>query len=161
MGHLDICNTSYVQKKGQESNWQFNSRPLKVGNRPNLGVCRGSATHHWKALKESYNFALDLVPIEGLSKELWPCEVPGVQSGTISRQFRDSTLGVPGQKPFRCGCGGVMQRILYGGRWWLPPSLGHGESSEFVLPVVCPNTRSVFEGVLTNLLVGFDAGSSN
>jgi hypothetical protein len=71
------------------------------------------------------------------------------------RQFRDSTLGVPRQKPFGCGCDGVTQIILYGGRWWLPPSPGHGESSESVLPVVYPNTKSVSEGVLTNLLVGF------
>jgi hypothetical protein len=34
IGHLDICNPSYGQTKGQESNWQFDSRPLKVGNRP-------------------------------------------------------------------------------------------------------------------------------
>jgi hypothetical protein len=34
MTHLDIWNTSYGQKKGQESNWQFDSRPLKVENRP-------------------------------------------------------------------------------------------------------------------------------
>jgi hypothetical protein len=32
--HLDICCPSYGQKKGRESNWQFDSRPLKVGNRP-------------------------------------------------------------------------------------------------------------------------------
>jgi hypothetical protein len=41
MGHLDICSTSYVQKKGRESNWQFDSRPLKVGNQLDPGVCRG------------------------------------------------------------------------------------------------------------------------
>ncbi len=34
IGHLDICSSSYGQKKGRESNWQFDSRPLKVGNRP-------------------------------------------------------------------------------------------------------------------------------
>jgi hypothetical protein len=65
------------------------------------------------------------------------------------------------KEPFECECGGVMQIILYGGRWWLPLNPGRGESSESVLPVACPNTKSVFEGVLTNLLVGFDAGSSN
>jgi hypothetical protein len=27
--HLNIWNTSYGQKKGRESNWQFDSRPLK------------------------------------------------------------------------------------------------------------------------------------
>jgi hypothetical protein len=32
--------------------------------------------------------------------------------------------------PFGCGSRGVTQRILYGGRWWLPPSLGRGESIE-------------------------------
>jgi len=31
---------------------------------------------------------------------------------------------------FGCGSRGMTQRILYGGRWWLPPSLGRGESSE-------------------------------
>jgi hypothetical protein len=30
IGHLDICRPSYRQKKGRESNWQFDSRPLKV-----------------------------------------------------------------------------------------------------------------------------------
>jgi hypothetical protein len=32
--------------------------------------------------------------------------------------------------PFGCECGGETQIILYGGRWWLPPSPGRGESSE-------------------------------
>jgi hypothetical protein len=45
-------------------------------------------------------------------------------------QFRDSHLGVLGQKPFRCHSYGVVQSILYGGRWWLPPSPGRGESCE-------------------------------
>jgi hypothetical protein len=45
--------------------------------------------------------------------------------------------------PFGCRCDGVTQKILYGGRWWLPPSPGCGESSESVLPVACPNTKSV------------------
>ncbi len=94
MGHLDICSTSYVQKKGRESNWQFDSWPLKVGNRPDPGVCRGSATHRWKAFKERYNFALDLVPIGGLSKKLWPHEVPRAQIRTISGLH----LGNPGTK---------------------------------------------------------------
>ncbi len=67
-------------------------------------------------------------------------------------QFHDSTLGISGQKkPFGHGCGGVTQSILYGGRWWPPPSPGRGESSESMLPVACPNTKSVFKGVLTNL----------
>jgi hypothetical protein len=34
------------------------------------------------------------------------------------------------KKPFRCSLRGVTQSILYGGRWWLPPSPGRGELSE-------------------------------
>jgi hypothetical protein len=41
MSHLDICSPCYAQKKGRESNWQFDSRPLKVGNQPDPGVYSG------------------------------------------------------------------------------------------------------------------------
>jgi hypothetical protein len=42
IAHLDIWNTSYGQKKGQESNCQFDFRPQKVGNRPDLLDYRGA-----------------------------------------------------------------------------------------------------------------------
>jgi hypothetical protein len=45
-------------------------------------------------------------------------------------QFRDSTLGVPGLRATWAWACGAMQRILYGGRWWLSSSLGRDESSE-------------------------------
>jgi hypothetical protein len=38
MTHLGIQNISYGQKKGQESNYQFNSQPLEVENHPDLLV---------------------------------------------------------------------------------------------------------------------------
>jgi hypothetical protein len=44
MSHLDICSPSYGPKKGRESNWQVDSRPLKVGTRALLDFCSGSAT---------------------------------------------------------------------------------------------------------------------
>ncbi len=56
IGHLDICSSSYGQKKGQESNWQFDSRPLKVGNRPLPDLRLESARCRWKDLDEGYNF---------------------------------------------------------------------------------------------------------
>ncbi len=34
IGNSDICSPSYGQKKGRESNCQFDSQPLKVRNRP-------------------------------------------------------------------------------------------------------------------------------
>jgi hypothetical protein len=94
MSHLDIYNTSYGKKKGRESNWQFDSRSLKVGNRPDPGVHRWSVTDRWKSLNKSYRFALDLIPIWGMSKKLWTHKVPGVQTGTILGFL----LGSPGTK---------------------------------------------------------------
>ncbi len=127
MNHLDICSMSYGRKKGQKSNWQFDSRTLKVRNRPDPGVCRWIATHHWTTLKESYKFALDLVPIGGWGEKLWTPKVLGVQTGTVSGlHFWKSREKVP----FICKCGGETHRILYGGRWWLLLSPGCGESSE-------------------------------
>jgi hypothetical protein len=70
MTHLDICNINYGKKKGQKSNWQFDSRPQKVRNRPNPYACRWSATHRCKVLDDNYNFALDFIPIKGLNKKL-------------------------------------------------------------------------------------------
>jgi hypothetical protein len=84
IAHLDIWNTSYGQKKGQESNFQFDSRPLKVGNRPDLLSCRGRATCRWKALDESYNFALHRIVIRGLLAKLWGSKVARVPFGAIS-----------------------------------------------------------------------------
>jgi hypothetical protein len=70
MTQLDICNTSYGQKKGQKSNWQFDFQPRKVRNRPDSLACRWHATCHWKALDEGYNFGLEPIPIGGLHKKL-------------------------------------------------------------------------------------------
>jgi hypothetical protein len=84
---------------------QFDSRPQKVGNRPDPGVCRWSATHSWKALEESYKFALDLVPIWGLSRELWAPKVPRVQTGIVSGLL----LGSPGNKNY-LDAGATKQR---------------------------------------------------
>jgi hypothetical protein len=110
-------------KKGQ----QFDSWPLKVGNRPESDVCRRSTAWLWKALKESYKISLDLILIQGLSKKLLMPKVLGVQIGTVLGLLLESPLE---KKPFGCSLCGELQRILYGGRWWLPPNLGRGESSE-------------------------------
>jgi hypothetical protein len=83
--HLDIWNTSYGQKKGRKSNWQFDSRPLKVGNWPDFLVCRWRATYRWKALNNGYNFALDLISIKGLHTKLCGPKVAGVPTLGISR----------------------------------------------------------------------------
>ncbi len=94
IGHLDICSPSYGQKKGRESNCQFDSRPQKVRNQPLPDVWSRSSTRSWKALDESYKFDSNLVPIQDWSEKLWMHKVPGVQTGTVSGLH----LGSPGKK---------------------------------------------------------------
>jgi hypothetical protein len=90
IGHLDICSPSYGQKKGQESNWQFDSRPLKVGNQPLSDLRIESAVRRWKDLDKGYKFGSDLVAIKLCSRELWAPKVLGLHPG----QFRDN-FGTP------------------------------------------------------------------
>jgi hypothetical protein len=59
-------------------------------------------------------------------------------------------------EPFEHGRGGVMQRILYGGRWWLPPSPGRGESSESRVARGLFPTPRVFWMRTNQLVVGFE-----
>jgi len=94
MSHLDICSPSYGRKKGQESNWQFDSRSLKVKNRPDSDVFRRTGTWRWKALEKSYKIASDLIPIRGLNEKLRTPKLLGVQTGTVSGLH----FGSPGKK---------------------------------------------------------------
>jgi hypothetical protein len=152
MNHLDIYSTSYDKKKGRESNWQFDSRPLKVRNRPDPGVCRWSATHRWKALDEGYNFALDLIVIEGLQRKLCAFKVVGVLVVGIS----GLPLGSPGTKS-HLDVAPMESCILY--------YMGEGDGFPQVhamvslvspeSPVARLNTKGVLESGLINLwLVG-------
>jgi len=124
--HLDIWNTSYGQKKGRESNWQFDSQPLKIKNRPNLLVCKWRATYHWKALNKGHNFASDNISIWGMHAKLWAPKV----------------ADVPGQNAIWMWASWRGTEYTIGGRWWLPPSSSHGESCESELHVACFSTKS-------------------
>jgi hypothetical protein len=160
IGHLDICSPSYGQKKGRESNWQFDSRPLKVGNRPLPDIWIQSATRRWKDLDESYNFGLDLVAIRLSSRELWAPKVPGLQPGQFRDNFGTPTWESREKQPFGCSPCGVSQRILYGVRWWLPPSPGRGESCGPKCPWLVPTPKGVLECELTPMWLVLDADSS-
>jgi hypothetical protein len=82
--HLNIWNTSYDQKKGRESNWQFDSQPLKVRNRQDFVACRKLVRYRWKALDQGYNFAPNLLAIWGLHAKLWATKIAGVPTMRIS-----------------------------------------------------------------------------
>jgi len=116
----------------------FDSRSLKVKNRPKILGCRERATYRWKALDESYNFSLEHASIQGLFAKLWGFKVSGVLHGDISGLPREST----GKNSHLDVASAEWRRVYYkGGRWWLPPSSGRGESCVFVLPVTCPCTK--------------------
>jgi hypothetical protein len=112
IGHLDICSPSYGQKKGRESNWQFDSRPLKVKNRPAPDVRWGSATRRWKDLDEGYKIGSDLVPIQGRGEELWLFKVPVVQPGHIRDNFGTPFRESREKVTFGCHSRGRTQSIL-------------------------------------------------
>jgi hypothetical protein len=93
MGHLKIWSMSYVQKKGRESNLQFDSWPLKVRNRLDP-VCAGGVKHTVGKLSS-------LLQTSSQS-EVWAKNYDLVKSRESKPgQFRDSTLGVLGQKVIR------------------------------------------------------------
>ncbi len=107
--HLDIWNMSYGQKKGLESNWQFDSWPLKLRNWPDFLAFRWRATYHWKSFDEGYNFVLDLVSIGGLHTKLW---APQSHENLNFGNFEIPTWESRDKKPFGCGSRGEAQNIL-------------------------------------------------
>jgi hypothetical protein len=140
MSHLDICSTSYGRKKGRESNWQFDSQPLKIRNWPDPSVCRWSATHHWKALEESYKFGLDFVPIRSRDEKLWSLKVSKVQTGTVSGLH----FGSPGKKCHSDVASAGERREYYKGEGGGFPRVRTVVNQVSVrLPVACPSTKSV------------------
>jgi hypothetical protein len=71
--------------------WQFDSQPPKVKNCPNFLAFKWRATYCWKALNKVYNFALDLILIEGLHVKLWTHKIMEV--------LVEGILGLPSGSP--------------------------------------------------------------
>jgi hypothetical protein len=66
--------------------------------------------------------------------------------GTPTRDsFETPTWESREKEPFGCSLGGELQRILYGRRWWLPPSPGRGESCVSKCPWLVPTPKGVPE----------------
>ncbi len=74
--------------------------------------------------------------------------------------FGTPTWESPEKEPFGCSLREVTQRILYGGRWWLLSSPGHGESSVSKCMWLVPTPKDVPECELTLLWLVLDADSS-
>jgi len=82
-------------------------------------------------------------------------------SGTPTRDNFGTPIWESREKePFGCSLRGVTQRILYGGRWWLPPSLGRGEFCVSKCPWLVRTPKGVPECELTLVWLVLDADSS-
>ncbi len=90
---------------------------------------------------------------------------PGNMSSQSPGTPTQDSFGIPPwesreKEPFGCSLGGELQRILYGGRWWLPSSPGRGESSVYKCLWLVPTPKGVLECELTLLWLVLDADSS-
>ncbi len=127
--HWITWNTSYGRKKGWESNYQFDFQSLKIRIRSDLLMCKWCVTYRWKVLDEGYNFTLGFTSIKSLYQKLWASKVAGVPISRISNQHGSL------KTKWHLDAGLVDRHKNYykGGRWWFPPSSGHGEFCEFVV----------------------------
>jgi hypothetical protein len=108
-------------KEGRESNWQFDSKPLKVGILLDFLMCKWRATCHWKDLGKCYNFFLDLTSIRSLRTKLWSSKMAGVLTlGILGFQ-----LGSPRTK-WHLGVGPITRHKEYykGGKVVPSPKFG-------------------------------------
>jgi len=76
-------------------------------------------------------------------RELWTFKVPGLQSKKFRDNFGTPTWESREKEPFGCSLDRITQKILYGGRWWLPPSPGRGESCGPKCPWLVPTPKGV------------------
>jgi len=79
-------------------------------------------------------------PDRRLGREVMPSQSP--------RESNLDSFGTPPWEsrekvPFECSLGGELQRILYGGRWWLPPSPGLDESCVSKCPWLVATPKGV------------------
>jgi hypothetical protein len=127
ISHLDICSTSCGKKKGP---WVKLTVWLPT-------IKSRESTRPWGVYVKCNT------PLEISQGELQVCFRPHPNQRSEQRIMNSHSPGSPNQdsfetppwesrdkKPFGCRCCGITQRILYGGRWWLPLSPGCGESCE-------------------------------
>jgi hypothetical protein len=110
------------------------------------------STSFWRLLKE-WNMALEIFQGE---LQLWfrPHPDPSLGRGAMSVQspetptrdsFETPTWESREKEPFGCSLRGEMQGILRGGRWWLPPNPGRGESCVSKCSWLVPTPKGVPE----------------
>jgi hypothetical protein len=107
-------------KKGQKSNCQFDSWPLKVKNLPNFLLCKWRVTFHWKAFDKGYNFALYLTSIEELHTKLWASKVArvlilgilGLPLGSLKNKWHLGASPMARHRVYYKGEGGGFLQVM-------------------------------------------------
>jgi len=122
--HLDIWNTSYGQKKGQESNWQFDSRPEKVRIDP-IYLFADNVQHTIGKLSMRATTLHQTAPRSEVCSQSYGA--PNSRESPLA-WFRDFHVGVPGEKS-HLDVGPVKRsRVYYKGEgggfpkfglWWV------------------------------------------
>jgi len=124
-----------------------------------LPTTKSQESTSFRRLKKECDIALESSQWE---LQLWfrPHFNRRLETGDMSSQSPESptrdSFGTPPWEsrekvPFGCGSRRVTQRILYGGRWWLPPNPGRGESSESKVARGLSQHQKGAEWVLTNV----------
>jgi hypothetical protein len=104
--------------------WLLTTKSRESTRLPCVQVaCNMPLESSWWGLKLSFR----LHPNRRSAKEVI---VPQSRGSFNFDDFGTSTWESQDKKPFRWGRQREVQNILYGGRWWLPPSPSRGESCE-------------------------------
>jgi len=131
IGYSDICSPSYGQKKGRESNWQFDSRSLKVGKstsfRRPIWACDMALERSWRGLQLWFRTRRDPT----LHSGVMAVQSSGSPAGTISGLH----FGSPGNLCHSDVASTTSHREYY-----------MGEGGDFpriraVVSLVCPSAR--------------------
>jgi hypothetical protein len=160
IGHLDIYNPSYGQKEGpgvKLAVWLPTTKSREsTSSRPPNWKCDTLLERSRRGLQVWFRPRCD----QTLQSGVMSSQSSGTPTGTISGQFRDSNLGVPGKSAIwvqvrRSGTEYTIGRMVVA-----PPESGPWCVLWSKVPVACPNTQGVPECKLTTLWFVLDAESS-
>jgi hypothetical protein len=151
MTHVDICNTSYGQKKGRELNYQTDS--LTPDHRKSgidlIPLCAGYLRH---VVGKISTMDTTLVWTSSWSKVCIKSYSPAKLQDSHPWQFQDSHLGqktIQMSLPWSGAEYTIWGKVVASPRVRAVVSLVSPE-----LPMACPSTKGAPESDLTNLLVG-------
>jgi hypothetical protein len=128
-----------AKRKAESQIGKFDSRPVKIKNRPDFHACKWRATYYWKVINKDYNFASNFISIGGLHSKLWGSKVTGIPILAISRL----PLGSHGTKShFDMGLV-ERHRVYYKGEGGGSPQVWAVVNlMSSSLLVVCPSTKT-------------------